>query len=377
MKLEQSKPFTRFIVASTLVHVLSASAILFSNQSAQREQTKELVEVEFAAPVGPTAAPEVAPVPEQAAPQPIAAVQTTAQEPEPVKPAASQPATPKQIPVVKQNKPTLTPVTEKVDAEVAAAPAETMDSQEVDQALDQADAEQNQQLQKATDQMNDEAEKAKAASDAEVAAQIKKQNEDDAAKLAAHKEELKKEEEQKQQAAEAAKIAAAKEAKEKADAEAKAENDRLAAEKAAEAAAAEKEKQEALAAAETAKASGEGDAQKNAGPGAQAGEVRALEQLRQMPGNPKPSYSEDERLQGHQGMIVFQAFVTQEGQLTNFKLLKSTGHKNLDAKTLKALKQWKFYPGQEGWVELPFDWNLKGGPQEMPTYLRRKVGQTE
>jgi TonB family protein len=104
-------------------------------------------------------------------------------------------------------------------------------------------------------------------------------------------------------------------------------------------------------------------------------EVRSLDQLRQMPGNPRPQYELEERLKGHQGAVIFRAYVTTEGQLQEFKLVQSSGHRNLDGKTLKALKQWRFFPGQAGWVELPFDWNLKGGPQEMPAFLRRKVGQ--
>lgn len=100
--------------------------------------------------------------------------------------------------------------------------------------------------------------------------------------------------------------------------------------------------------------------------------IRSLDQLRQIPGNPRPQYSTEERLQRNQGEIVMHAYVTKDGQLTNFKLLKATGYRNLDAKTLAALKKWRFYPGQQGWVELPFRWDLKGGIQEVPTYLRRK-----
>ena len=103
--------------------------------------------------------------------------------------------------------------------------------------------------------------------------------------------------------------------------------------------------------------------------------VRALESLRQMPGNPKPQYSVDERFRREQGRVIFQAYVTPEGRLTSFKLLESTGYKNLDGKTLAALKKWKFYPGQEGWVEIPQLWNLKGDVEQMPTLLRRQVTQ--
>jgi len=103
--------------------------------------------------------------------------------------------------------------------------------------------------------------------------------------------------------------------------------------------------------------------------------VRDISQLRQMPGNPKPIYSVDERLRREQGRVIFQAYVTQDGRLTQFKLMQSTGYKNLDGKTLAALKKWKFYPGQQGWVEIPQFWNLKGDVQEMPVLLRRQVSQ--
>ena len=104
-------------------------------------------------------------------------------------------------------------------------------------------------------------------------------------------------------------------------------------------------------------------------------EVRALEDLRQMPGNKKPQYDSDDRLAQRQGEVAFLAYVSKEGQVTQFKLVKSTGHRSLDLKTLKAVQGWRFYPGQEGWVEIPFKWDLKGGPQEMPATLRRKISR--
>lgn len=101
--------------------------------------------------------------------------------------------------------------------------------------------------------------------------------------------------------------------------------------------------------------------------------VRSLDQLRQMPGNPRPQYSREERHRGDQGEVAFLAYISSEGYPTQFKMLKSTGLRNLDSKTLVALKQWRFYPGQEGWVELPFRWDLKGGVQEDGGLLRREA----
>jgi hypothetical protein len=42
--------------------------------------------------------------------------------------------------------------------------------------------------------------------------------------------------------------------------------------------------------------------------------VRSLDQLRQVPGNPKPQYSVEERMQRQQGLVAFYAYVTKAGQ---------------------------------------------------------------
>ncbi|MFM6926914.1 MAG: TonB family protein [Bdellovibrio sp.] len=103
--------------------------------------------------------------------------------------------------------------------------------------------------------------------------------------------------------------------------------------------------------------------------------VRSLDQLRQMPNNPRPQYDRDERLRGDQGKVAFVAYITKEGVPVKFRKILSTGYANLDTKTLNALKQWRFYPGQEGWVEMPFRWDLKGGAQQDGGRLRTSVSQ--
>ncbi len=100
--------------------------------------------------------------------------------------------------------------------------------------------------------------------------------------------------------------------------------------------------------------------------------VRSLDQLRQMPGNPIPQYSNRERLDRQSGVVTYHAYVKKDGTLSGFRQVGSTGYANLDSKTLNALQQWRFYPGQEGWVELPFSWDLKGGAQSVDGLLRTK-----
>lgn len=158
-------------------------------------------------------------------------------------------------------------------------------------------------------------------------------------------------------AARAAEIAAANAAREKA-----------AADRAAQLGAARSAQ---VGAARQAQARGEGTGSGNLASG--QGQVRSIENLKQRDGNPKPQYSLEERFRKETGTVIYHAFVTSEGKLEQFKLVQSTGYKNLDGKTLAALKKWRFYPGQQGWVEIPQTWNLKGDVQEMPATLRRSL----
>ncbi len=105
------------------------------------------------------------------------------------------------------------------------------------------------------------------------------------------------------------------------------------------------------------------------------GGVRSLDELKQMPGNARPTYTQEDRYRRRQGNVVFQAYINSAGKPIKFSMSKSSGHPSLDERTLEALKKWKFYPGQEGWVEIPFLWDLKGGPQPMPSLLRRNASR--
>lgn len=363
--LTEKKPINRFVIGSTLLHILSASAIVMLGQFPQQKQ--ELVEIDFSsAPIStessaPIPAPEIqeaAPA-IQAPPQPeIAAVKSEPSLPaEPVAPVAKIQETKPEV-VKPQPKPVAKPiVAAKVEQPkpapaVAAEPEPTLDDIETP-ALD----------------------------DSEVATALKEEQSQPKVSKAEVEEKLKQAE--KAQAEKTALLA--KQMEQETNSTEQSINDQLsetesavAAENQALAAQAESRanalKAQKEAAEKASKEDGEGLAAQNAGPG-QPGELRTLEQLRQMPGNPKPQYEPHERLQGQQGNVIFKAFVTPNGELTQFQLLQSTGHRNLDSKTLKALKQWKFYPGQQGWVELPFKWDLKGGPQEMPTLLRRRVSE--
>lgn len=107
-----------------------------------------------------------------------------------------------------------------------------------------------------------------------------------------------------------------------------------------------------------------------AGP-ASGEEVRSLGEIVQKSGNRRPEYDVDDRKAGRAGLVVYLAYISAAGKPTEFQMLASSGHRSLDAKTLKTIKTWEFQPGQEGWVEIPFQWDLKGGAQEAPSGFRR------
>ncbi len=95
-----------------------------------------------------------------------------------------------------------------------------------------------------------------------------------------------------------------------------------------------------------------------------------VEDLRAMPGNRLPRYDTEERLHGHQGLVVIHARVLKSGKLAQVQLARSSGFENLDQKTLNAVRDWKFYPGTEAMVEIPMEWTLSGGAEAAPSRLR-------
>lgn len=322
--LEKRQPINRFVLGSILLHAITTVTVLMLKPN---EPVKnEVIEIEIAAGTPSTvlSAPLYSEIAQEAAPaivqapsptQPIVAPQPQQE----TQPASAQPQ-PDPIVTSATVEDIELPQLEKVVATVDAQPTQESNEQlqnELNEKLMAAQAAEAKQLELAQKQMQEDLENAQALAQAEAAAEEQKAEDERAAQAAAS----------------------------------------------------------ALAAEKAAMAAAQGNAEKSSAPTENTGELRSLAQLKQKPGNPRPSYDAQERLEGHNGAVIFKAFVTQDGGLKDFRMIQSSGYKNLDFKTLRALKQWKFYPGQEGWVELPFQWDLKGGPQEMPTLLRRRVGQ--
>lgn len=248
------------------------------------------------------------------------------------------------------------------DAAFEAKQTGEMNAGELDSSFAKADEESMKGVAAAKGEMDQDANDVDQQSDDPIAV-LEKQNADQAQALRQQENEMKA-----RNAKALGTAIASAEANERAQAAAQA---RAAAEQA-------RARQAAAAAAANAKkgnGSGNGKTAGGAATGSSTGTVRRLDQLRQMPGNPKPSYNESERYARQNGQVTYLAYIGKDGRPSQFKQTQSTGFANLDSKTLEALKKWRFYPGQEGWVEIPMKWELLGGAKETSALSKRKVSR--
>jgi TonB family protein len=74
---------------------------------------------------------------------------------------------------------------------------------------------------------------------------------------------------------------------------------------------------------------------------------------------PKPLYTTNELSRGLEGTCSFTFYVNAEGLPERIMLTSSTGHRELDLKSLLALKKWRFEAGKGGWVVQGFQWFIK------------------
>lgn len=112
------------------------------------------------------------------------------------------------------------------------------------------------------------------------------------------------------------------------------------------------------------------------GGAAQEGAVSYLD-LRQMPGNKSPVYPINARMEKRQGQLELMYRVTQEGKVADIQVAQSSGHQDLDREAVRAIAQFKFVPGQEGWARHPVNFALKGQAVALPSQLRSKDAQAD
>ncbi len=100
--------------------------------------------------------------------------------------------------------------------------------------------------------------------------------------------------------------------------------------------------------------------------------VKAHAELRSLPGNVKPKYPLMARLRRLEGEVSLLYHVKSDGTVENIQVLGSRGVSSFVDAAVSAMKNWRYFPGQEGQVSFRIIFSLKGEAEQMPSRLRRK-----
>ncbi|MCB0421424.1 MAG: TonB family protein [Bdellovibrionales bacterium] len=98
--------------------------------------------------------------------------------------------------------------------------------------------------------------------------------------------------------------------------------------------------------------------------------TRDVRHLRQVSGNVPPQYPYDDRLKNNQGQVLVHYYVTPQGHVSNIRVVKSSGYSTLDREALRALSQYRFYPGQQGSTKHWVNFSLTGKAQSLTGGLK-------
>jgi TonB family protein len=79
---------------------------------------------------------------------------------------------------------------------------------------------------------------------------------------------------------------------------------------------------------------------------------------------PPPIYDLRLRRSNVTGSGIFTVFTDEKGKVTDVKVRKSTGHRELDAQAIYGLRQWRAKPGAQRQLDVPITFMLpeKRGP---------------
>lgn len=88
--------------------------------------------------------------------------------------------------------------------------------------------------------------------------------------------------------------------------------------------------------------------------------ARNVTDLRQAPGNIPPQYPRYSRLKGESGKLKLLYYVTSNGQVSNLRVIQSSGYSSLDNAAVIAIQKYRFYPGQAGHTYHSVNFNLQG-----------------
>lgn len=104
--------------------------------------------------------------------------------------------------------------------------------------------------------------------------------------------------------------------------------------------------------------------------GSPEGTVIPESAARPMPGNKPPAYPYWSKLRHQEGTAVAHIFIDAEGIVTDVKFIKSSGFPFLDNAVVKAVKNWRYYPGKARIAERPFTFRLTQPATTAPGQLR-------
>ncbi len=83
-----------------------------------------------------------------------------------------------------------------------------------------------------------------------------------------------------------------------------------------------------------------------------------------------PSYPETAAEAGIEGIVIVQAFVDENGDVTQMKVLKGVPNTGLDESAMKAIQSTKFTPALQKespvgvWISIPIRFKLEDSPKE-------------
>lgn len=88
--------------------------------------------------------------------------------------------------------------------------------------------------------------------------------------------------------------------------------------------------------------------------------IRDARSLKQIAGNPVPSYPYHARVRKNQGVVYLVYYVDSFGKVSRIKIHRSSGFSILDKSAQKAIARYRYYKGQSGYVIHPVEFTLNG-----------------
>jgi TonB family protein len=78
-------------------------------------------------------------------------------------------------------------------------------------------------------------------------------------------------------------------------------------------------------------------------------------------GMPQPVYPPELRMRHITGSGIFTMYIGRDGKVTDVKIRKSTGHRELDIQVIDALRQYRTKPGPQREIDMPVTFRLPQG----------------